>query len=113
MPPIQRTRQLLVWSSSRTQSAGTQPGSPTKGQESYTPPAHLPTLTVDANESLRSAEEAIVRMLADGTVDTSPSSEKGKDKAPDKAKKKFRPNPMNEKNKKRIEEWKTYIARYV
>lgn len=68
---------------------------------------------MDANESLRSAQEAIVRMLADGTVDTTPFSEKGKDKAPDKAKKKMRPNPMNEKNKKRIEEWKTYIARYV
>lgn len=51
-------------------------------------------------------------MLAEGTVDTSPFSEKGKDKAVSKSKN-LRPNPMNEKNKKRIEEWKAYIARYT
>lgn len=51
-------------------------------------------------------------MLADGTVDTMSFSEKGKDKARDGAKK-LRPNPMNEKNRKRIDEWRSYIARCV
>ena len=67
-------------------------------------------MTTDSIEQLRTTQDAIIRMLADGTVDTTPFSEKGKDKAQDHEKK-LRPNPMNEKNKKRIDEWKSYIAR--
>lgn len=53
-----------------------------------------------------------MRMLAEGSIDTAPSQDKGKDKARESGKK-LRPNPMNEKNRLRIQAWKSYCDRYA
>jgi hypothetical protein len=59
-------------------------------------------------------------MLAEGVVDTKPNSdsstvtkEKGKEHSAEALKQriKMKPNPMNEKNRERIEGWKAYIAK--
>jgi Mis12-Mtw1 protein family len=94
-------RQLLVWSSSRAQNAS----SPTSF-------AVLPVIEPDMKLRLKNIQDDVIRMLAEGQVDTNPSSE---NKAEGKASghKVLMPNPTNVKNQERLSRWGANIERCV
>ncbi|KAF9519539.1 hypothetical protein BS47DRAFT_1379304 [Hydnum rufescens UP504] len=99
VPPAQRMRQLLVWSSSRAQNAS-----------SPTSLATLPIVAPDMKLRLKNIQDDVIRMLAEGQVHTNPSSG---DKAEGKASghKVLMPNPTNVKNQERLSRWGANIER--
>ncbi|KAF8322553.1 hypothetical protein DL93DRAFT_2093161 [Clavulina sp. PMI_390] len=113
LSPARRTRQLLILSASGAKTSYSRaPESRTKA---------LPTLSVASNESLKRAQDAILRMLSDGRIDVSPPTpaensleeKRKKGRTAKTPAKDLKPNPLNEKNRQRVEEWKAYIARAI
>ena len=99
VPPAQRVRQLLVWTSSHAQS-----------QASSTSKRSLPVLSADSTRILRRVQDSVIRQLAGGSIDTSVySSSKGKER--EDGSRPLKPNPRNVKNQERLQKWGHNIER--
>ncbi|KAF8339920.1 Mis12-Mtw1 protein family-domain-containing protein [Cantharellus anzutake] len=96
IPPPQRMRQLLVWTSSYAHS-----------QASSSSKRSLPVLSAESTRILRRVQDAVIRQLADGSINTSVYSTKGKEGRSQPLKS----NPRNIKNQERLQKWGDNIAR--
>ncbi len=98
VPPAQRMRQLLVWTSCHSRASSSSKRS-------------LPVLSADSTRVLRRVQDVVIRQLAGGSIDMSVYSSSLKGKEKESASLPLKPNPRNVKNRERLRIWGDNIAR--